>query len=251
MLIAQFSDLHLTVPGTSLADGIDSTAGLRRCIDHLAALPKRPDLLLLSGDLAEHGAAAEYAALRGLLRTLDLPWLALPGNHDRREPLRAALGRGGSGTLHAEHDLGGLRLFLLDTLVEGKDGGDLDEVQLDWLAQRLGIEPARPALIVLHHPPVASGSAEMDRIALAPHATRRLGDIVAACPAVQALLCGHLHRMLMTRWHGAALVVAPSTAFQARLRFGAGRFEPDLREPPAYLLHHWTGRCLMTHHVTA
>ncbi|MGA0881754.1 MAG: hypothetical protein ACO3QP_02905, partial [Burkholderiaceae bacterium] len=46
----------------------------------------------------------------------------------------------------------------------------------------------------------------------------------------QALLCGHLHRMLMTRWHGAALVVAPSTAFQARLRFGAGRFEPDLRE---------------------
>jgi 3',5'-cyclic AMP phosphodiesterase CpdA len=251
LLIAQFSDLHITAPGAPLACGIDSAAGLRRCIAHLAALPRRPDLLLLSGDLVDRGEAEEYAALRALLADLRLPCLPLPGNHDRRERLRAAFALGGAGPLRQVRELGGLRLIALDTLVEGEDGGDLDDAQLDALAADLDAGPRQPALIALHHPPLASGFAEMDRIALAPRAARRLGDIVAARPAVQALLCGHLHRPLTARWQGSAVAVAPSTAFQARLRFGGGRFEPDPREPPAYLLHYWNGRSLVTHLATA
>ena len=251
LLIAQFSDLHITAPGTTLAGGIDSAAGLRRCIAHLEALPRRPDLLLLTGDLAEHGEAAEYTVLRELLSGLGLPWIPLPGNHDRRETLRAAFALDGGTTLHSHRDLGGLRVALLDTLVEGLDGGDLDEAQLDWLALCLDAEPRLPALIALHHPPVASGFSQMDRIGLSPRATQCLGEIVAARPSVQALICGHLHRPVMTRWQGAAVAVAPSTAFQSRLRFGGGRFEPDLLEPPAYLLHYWNGRSLVTHLATA
>lgn len=251
LLIAQFSDLHITAPGATLAGGIDSAAGLRRCIAHLQALTRAPDLLLLSGDLVERGEAAEYAALRELLSGLNLPCVVVPGNHDRREALRAAFGLGGSGTLHRELDLGNLRLIVLDTLVEGAHGGDLDDAQLDWLESRLDAGPRPAALVVLHHPPVASGFSEMDRIALAPRAAQRLAGIVAARPSVQALLCGHLHRPLLARWQGTAVAVAPSTAFQSRLRFGGGRFEPDLHEPPAYLLHYWNGRSLVTHLATA
>ena len=251
LLIAQFSDLHVTRPGATLAGGIDSAEGLRRCIAHVQSLARRPDLLLLSGDLVERGEPAEYAALCGMLAALRLPCIAVPGNHDRREALRAAFGLGGATTLHSAHDLGGLRLITLDTLVEGADGGDLDQTQLDWLEQQLDARPQLPALIVLHHPPVASGFRQMDHIALAPLAAERLGCIVAARPAVQALLCGHLHRPLTTRWQGTVVAVAPSSAFQSRLRFGGGRFEPDPHEPPAYLLHYWNSRSLVTHLATA
>ncbi len=255
LLIAQFSDLHITAPGTRNAFGIDSAAGLRRCIDHLQALRRIPDLLLLSGDLTDNGGRAEYEVLRGLLAPLRLPYRLLAGNHDRRDALRAVFaghpGLGEHGSLRHRLDLPGLRIVMLDSLVEERDDGDLDPDQLDWLEQALDAAPLIPALVVLHHPPVASGYSLMDRIALAPQAAQRLGEIIAARPAVQAVLCGHLHRPLQARWQGAAVAVAPSTAFQVQLRFGGGRFEPDPHAPPSYLLHYWNGRHLVTHLATA
>lgn len=255
LLIAQFSDLHVTAPGARNAFGIDSAAGLRRCIDHLQALRRVPDLLLLSGDLTDNGVGAEYEALRELLAPLRMPYHLLAGNHDRRDALRAVFaghpGIGNNGPICHALDLPGLRIVMLDSLVEGRDDGDLDQDQLGWLEQALDAVPAIPALVVLHHPPVSSGYSVMDRIALAPQAAQRLGKIIAAKPAVQAVLCGHLHRPLQARWQGAAVAVAPSTAFQVQLRFGGGRFEPDLNAAPSYLLHYWNGRSLVTHLATA
>jgi Icc protein len=252
VVIAQFSDLHVMAAGRNHY-GVDAAAGLERCIAHLAALDRRPDLLVASGDLVDTGTPAEYARLRELLSRLPLPWCLMPGNHDRRAPLRQAFADhsylGEDGCIHYHRDVRGLRIIALDSVIEGRDDGDLDEVQLQWLDALLSKQPQQPALVFLHHPPVATGFSRMDRIAVAAQSAERLGRIIAGHPQVRAVLCGHVHRSAQLAWHGTLLSVCPSTAFQAKLRLGAGRFEAAMNEPPAYQLHHWDGAALVTHTI--
>ncbi|MBX3650562.1 MAG: phosphodiesterase [Burkholderiales bacterium] len=253
VVIAQFSDLHV-VAGARDGFGVDTVSGLERCIRHLRALDSPPDLLVASGDLVDQGESVEYARLRDMLAAVEVPLCLMPGNHDRRAPLRQAFAGhdylGSSGRMYYHRDVRGLRVIALDSVIEGRDGGDLDGAQLQWLDGVLGEQPAMPTLIFMHHPPAATGFSRMDRIAVAPGSARQLGELVARHHQVRALLCGHVHRGVQRLWQGALLSVCPSTAFQARLRLGAGRFEPDLQERPAYQLHHWDGDALVTHTVT-
>jgi len=253
VVIAQFSDLHVMAAGRNHY-GVDAAAGLERCIAHLCALDMPPDLLVASGDLVDAGTTGEYARLRELLSRLKVPLCLMPGNHDRRAPLREAFTDhqylGDRGPMHYYRDVRGLRIIALDSVIEGRDDGDLDEAQLQWLDALLNEQPQQAALVFLHHPPAATGFSRMDRIAVAKESAERLGGIIAGHPQVRAVLCGHVHRSVQAAWHGTLLSVCPSTAFQARLRLGAGRFEAAINEPPAYQLHHWDGAALVTHTVT-
>jgi Icc protein len=253
VVIAQFSDLHVMASGRNHF-GVDAAAGLERCIAHLAGLDRAPDLLVASGDLVDAGTPAEYARLRELLSRLRVPLCLMPGNHDRRAPLREAFADhqylGGRGPMHYYRDVRGLRIIALDSVIEGRDDGALDAAQLQWLDDLLDSQPNQDALVFLHHPPVVTGFSRMDRIAVAAESAERLGRIVAGHPQVRGVFCGHVHRCAQTAWHGTLVSVCPSTAFQARLRLGPGKFEAALDEPPAYQLHHWDGAALVTHTVT-
>ncbi len=253
VIIAQFSDLHVAAAGKRNGYGIDAAAGLMRCIDHLNALETPPDLLVASGDLVDAGTLEEYARLRELLSRVRVPLCLMPGNHDRRAPLRQAFADhgylGGEGRIHFHRDVGGLRVIALDTVVEGSPGGELDDAQLAWLDALLREAPQRPALIFMHHPPLATGFERMDRLAVSAGSAQSLGWIVAAHPQVRAVLCDHVHRNAQSVWQGTLVSVCPSTAFQAKLHLGPGRFEASPDEPPAYQLHHWDGTALVTHTV--
>lgn len=254
VVIAQFSDLHVTTAGRRNSYGIDTAAGLSRCIAHLAALDVAPDLLVLSGDLVDEGTASEYQRLRTMLDAVQIPLCMMPGNHDRRAPLRQVFADhaylGAAGRMHYHRDVRGLRLIALDSVIEGREGGDLDEAQLQWLDGLLRDAPGQTALVLLHHPPVATGFSRMDRISVATESAAQLGRVIAGHPQVRAVLCGHVHRSVQAVWQGVQVSVCPSAAFQARLHLGRGRFEAALDEPPAYQLHYWDGRNLATHTVT-
>lgn len=254
VVVAQFSDLHVAGAGHRDSSGIDAARRLSRCIDHLAALDVAPDLLVLSGDLVDGGTVPEYERLRTLLAGVRIPLCLMPGNHDRRAPLRQVFADhaylGSAGRMFYHRDLRGLRLIALDSLVEGRDGGDLDAAQLEWLDGLLRSAPQQPALVMVHHPPAATGFSRMDRISVAAGSAAALGVIIAAHPQVRAVLCGHVHRSVQALWQGVQVSVCPSTAFQARLHLGRGRFEASPGEPSAYLLHYWDGRNLATHTVT-
>ena len=56
-----------------------------RVLDHLLALDPAPDLLLVTGDVADHGYAEEYAAARAVLARWTGPLLVGTGNHDVRD----------------------------------------------------------------------------------------------------------------------------------------------------------------------
>ena len=90
MLIAQISDTHIRPKGVLAMGRVDTAGHLARAVAHIMALRPAPDVVLVTGDLVDAGMAEEYAHLRELLAPLPMPVHLIPGNHDLRDPLRAA-----------------------------------------------------------------------------------------------------------------------------------------------------------------
>ena len=124
MLIAQISDMHVTAEGTLLYDRIDTAGYLERAVAHVLDLDPRPDVVIATGDLVDGGKPEEYARLRRLLAPLPMPVYLIPGNHDARDPLRAAFPDHAylpkDGFLQYTIEDHPLRLIALDTLVTDK-----------------------------------------------------------------------------------------------------------------------------------
>ncbi|WP_341675011.1 phosphodiesterase [Niveibacterium sp. SC-1] len=253
MLIAQISDTHVTRAGVLASGIVDTAAMLADCVAAVRALSTPPDLALLTGDLVDAGAPEEYARLRALLAPLGLPLLAIPGNHDAREPFRDAFGdqpwMPREGFLQFVHEVdsshGPLRILGLDTLVAGESRGELCETRLDWLEHALAAAPDTAALIALHHPPFLTGLREMDEIGLSGRDA--FADIVARHSQVKLILCGHLHRNIQTTVGGCRTATCPSPAHQIALDFRPGSPARFCMEPPGFMLHRWTGEAFVSH----
>jgi 3',5'-cyclic AMP phosphodiesterase CpdA len=252
MLVAQLSDPHIVAPGLLLYGRVDTAAFFARAVRVVAALQPSPEVVLLTGDLVDKGEPAEYAHLHGLLAPLRMPVFAIPGNHDVRGPFRNAFACGGylppDGFLQYAVEDYPLRLVALDTLIPGQGGGELCDERLAWLERTLAARPETPTLILMHHPPFASGIEFMDRYALVNAAA--FGEIVARHPQVERITCGHLHRVIERRFAGTIAGTAPSTAHQFQLNLTPAAPLRLMYEPPGYQLHLWReGDGLVTHTV--
>ena len=64
ILIAQISDLHIKRPGELAYGRVDTAQALTRCVEALNAFRPRPDLVVISGDLADTPTAEEYDHLK-------------------------------------------------------------------------------------------------------------------------------------------------------------------------------------------
>jgi 3',5'-cyclic-AMP phosphodiesterase len=202
------------------------------------ALRPRPDAVLLSGDLTEHAADAEYDQVRELLASIDAPLHVLPGNHDDRAVLRRHFdlpGVDGEPVQYAA-DLGPLRLVVIDTTRPGEDPGALDEERLAWLDAELAASPELPTLLAMHHPPLATGIPPLDAIALPAEDRRALAAVVGRHPQVRRLVGGHMHRAITADLAGRAVLAVPSTYMQARLDLLSDQLEL-VPEPAGFAVH--------------
>jgi len=256
MLLAQITDLHL-----GFDPGNPNEYNRRRLDQTLAALTEmipRPDLVLATGDIADNGDdAISYRRFREATAGLPFPVWPAMGNHDSREAYLAEFPEtpnAGGFIQYALEDFP-VRILVLDTLETGRHGGGFCEIRAAWLRARLAEAPGRPTLLVLHHPPIATGLSWMTENPEAAWVIR-LRAIVEANPNIVALVAGHIHRPLVTRWAGAALAVCPSTAPLVALDMEAMDPEtPDERpmivaDRPWFALHYWNGRELVTHFDT-
>jgi 3',5'-cyclic AMP phosphodiesterase CpdA len=249
MLLCQISDPHVTRAGALAYGTLDTPRFLERCVRKILALDRRPDVLVVTGDLTYGGTPDEYGTLADLLAPLPMPVYLALGNHDEREAFHAVFPRyrmlsGGSEFVQYVVDDFAVRLVVLDTVVPGRPGGELCETRLQWLDRTLAAA-RRPTLIAQHHPPFATGIAVMDAMSLA--APEREQAVVAKYPYVERILCGHYHRTIHARFAGTIASVCPSCAHQLLLQL-----EPDasLRltaEPPAFQLHLWNGTEIVSH----
>jgi Icc protein len=253
MLIAHLSDPHLRPRGQLYQGLVDSNAMFEAAIHHLNALVPQPDLVLLTGDIVDGGTAAEYAVASEMLAKIRQPILAIPGNHDERDAFRACfqhhpyLAR--SGPLHVSvGKQGPVRILGVDVTVPGQHHGEMDDAACLWLEERLAEEPERPTLVMMHQPPIESGIPYID--AYNCRQGERLAAIVSRYPAVERVLCGHIHRFMQARFGGTMLVTCPSTTTSIALRLAPDAEPASVIEPPAMLLHQWKPRTgLITHFV--
>jgi 3',5'-cyclic-AMP phosphodiesterase len=241
LLIAQISDLHVKQPGEFAYRHVDTAAALTRCIETLNRFISRPDLVVISGDLVDTPLAAEYDHLKALLAPLDLPFVAVPGNHDSRELMRAALPALGyattSGALNSVRKVGDIDIVLLDSSVPGAAHGELDIDTLAWLNTILIASETRPALLFLHHPPFVTGITHMDVQNLRNAAD--LAALIRKHPRVRLVAAGHVHRATLTTFAGAAATICPVPNHAVALDLDAHLPPSFYIEPPAFHLHAW------------
>ncbi|MCX4750144.1 phosphodiesterase [Kitasatospora sp. NBC_01287] len=235
LAVAHLSDTHITT-GPLAAE---PATGLYRALGRILALDPRPGCVVITGDLTEAGRPEEYAALREVMAGFPLPLHLVAGNHDDPEALVAAFGGtpllGGGKDTHylVEHD--GLSLVVLDSRLPGSPAGQLGPEQLAWLDQVLAARPEVPAVVCVHHPPIALGIPFMDGMRL--ENGPELAAVLARHPRVVRVLAGHLHRAITAPFAGSTLAVAPSTYRQSTLTLREDRQMGYLHEPTAFLLH--------------
>ena len=249
MLLCQISDPHIVERGTLAYGRVDTPGHLERCVRKILALPRRPDVVVATGDLTDNAAAGEYGVLGEILAPLDMPLYLAVGNHDDRDVLRAAFPKhtyllGDDGFVQYVVEDFAVRLVVLDTLIPGKPGGRLCEQRLAWLDRTLAASD-RPTIVAQHHPPFPTGLSFMDRMSLADPAAE--AAVITKYPYVERVIAGHHHRTSQARFAGTVASICPSTAHQLLLDLVPGA---DIRftfEPSGFQLHLWDGTQVVTH----
>ena len=251
MWIAQLSDPHLRPEGALYQGVVDANAAFAIALRQVASLRPRPDLVLLTGDVVDEGDPAEYAAALDLLAAFPIPLLAIPGNHDEREAFRTTfrdrMPLPAAGPLDYVHIQGPLRIVALDVTVPGRHHGEVAPDTLEWLDEVLSRDPDRPTLLMMHQPPLRCDVPYLDAYRCMNQ--EPLEALVARFPAIERVLCGHVHRQMQMRFGGTLLCTAPSTATAIALRPCPDAEPASFLEPPGFLLHHWRPGGLVTHAV--
>ena len=241
MLIAQLSDVHVRPKGLLYKGVVDSNKMLSDPIEHLHGLDRRPDLMLLTGDLVDEGHTDEYSHCVELLRELTIPYLIIPGNHDHRDNLRAAFASHAylpkRGPLHYCVDDHPVRIVALDSTVPGKHHGHVDAAGLTWLRSTLEANRQKPTVVIMHHPPFVSGITYLDQYRCIE--TEPLEAVLLSFSNIEAVLCGHVHRSMTRRWAGTIVCTCPSTTTEIALQLALNAVPCSYIGPPASMLHLW------------
>jgi 3',5'-cyclic-AMP phosphodiesterase len=214
MWIAQVSDTHIRPHDVLYQGTVDSNAMFATAVRQINALDPLPDLVLLTGDIVDEGQPAEYAMARELLSVLQVPLRIIPGNQDERSACRAAfrdhvyLPVTGQFS-YVDDRSGPVRIVALDVTLPGRHHGEVGDDALRWLDGVLASDRDRPTLLMMHQPPFACGVPYIDKYCC--RGGDRLATVIARYPAVERIVCGHVHRQMQLRFAGTVLCTAPST----------------------------------------
>jgi len=254
MLIAHLSDGHIAGEKKKAYGIVPSAENLASCVQHINQLNPKPDVVLLTGDITYDGGLAEAELAAGILEELHYPYYIVPGNHDKRETLWSVFGRSAcpgktKDFINYVLDEHAIRLIGMDSSIATAPGGELCSKRLHWLEEQLAIEPTKPTIIFMHHPPANCGVLETDEDGFI--GADKLGNIIAHHTNIQAILCGHIHTVAHLGWCGTVISTAPSMGLQLVLDLTLTHPSQFNRDDPGYLLHYFTPEKSLVSHLVA
>ncbi len=255
MLIAQMTDIHIGFDPDARPEELNRIR-FGAVLERIVSAPNKPDFLVLSGDLTDHGDRESFEKTARILEAAECPLLPLVGNHDTREELLRAFPETPceGGFIHYVVEKDGLRIVCLDTFEPGRHGGAFCERRKDWLRAELDAGGGAPCVIFMHHPPIVSGIDWMDPAPDEQWIENFAEAVRGHEAAIRAIHCGHLHRRVSTQFRRIPLSITPSVAPLVALDLRPiDRNRADGRslittEPPSYALHRWDGENLVTHY---
>ena len=215
-LLIQITDTHILPPGEILYDEVDTALHLAETVQQINRMRPLPDVVMITGDLVEHGDTAGYKHFLELIKPLKMPSYVLPGNHDNPQVMTEVF----AGTSYfpscdstfqyAVEDLP-FRILALNTRSDGTELPGFDEHRLSWLKRALE-QSDKPTLIALHHPPMTTGIELIDMGG--SDWFQGLKSAVTATSHVKLVICGHCHTDMCGRMGPVPVYMAPATAHQ-------------------------------------
>jgi 3',5'-cyclic AMP phosphodiesterase CpdA len=209
----QISDSHI---GFNRPPNTDVAATLREAVNRINALPRRPALILHTGDLTHLARADEFDTCAQILREARAGEVFyVPGEHDvftdEGRIYMERYGRGAHGRGWRSFDHGGVHFIGLVNVMNLQAGhlGVLGREQLDWLRQDVaGLADSTP-IVVFAHVPLWTVYQEWgwgtEDGAQALGLLRRFGSVT--------VLNGHVHQILQRVEGRVTFHTARSTAF--------------------------------------
>ena len=223
-IVLQLSDCHLFADKHQFWHGICPYDTLSRLIEVLKK-SIQPDLLLLTGDIADQGDLMAYQHVHALLDTWGIPVYALPGNHDDLSNLTEVF------RFESTLSLGHWCILCLDSCIPGSANGLLSDQSLNWLKDRLSMLQDQWVVLAMHHPPIRGNVPCMYPFILNSDNAERLFDLLACYIQVKALVFGHLHSECHEVVRNIPCWGAPATSRQ--LLAGASSIQWDETLTPA------------------
>lgn len=219
IVIAHLSDPHLDARAVTVQR-------LRHVVAAVRELPYL-DAVVVTGDVADGGLVSEYQAFMAEVAGLP-PTIVTSGNHCLKAAFEASVG-----PRNSQLDIDGLRIVGLDTALEGRDEGLLDEATQSFARRAIDTAPGA-VLLACHHPPVDIGHPIIDATRLSnPDA---LAGLVASSAAVIGVLTGHVHTAHVTQFAGVPMIGAPGIVSTLRIN-EPERLSADGSAPPGFAVH--------------
>lgn len=221
--VAQLSDTHFLEPGLEPEGGYayDTLAAFDAVHDHLRR-HHDPDLVVVTGDVADHGRPEQYEIAAAAFARLPAPVHVCPGNHDLDRPFRGGFGADGPEVPRVTHH-GPWAFVYLDSnagrMVDDGHGarvdppgehrlhghGSLGDLEATWLRDTLADLDAEHVFVWLHHPPDADVPLSWDAAYVAEwHA------LAAELGVVRGFGAGHTHVPSTYRFADRPVFVSPS-----------------------------------------
>ncbi|MGL5336697.1 MAG: 3',5'-cyclic-AMP phosphodiesterase [Enterovibrio sp.] len=210
--LLQITDPHLFANPQQLMLGINTLHSLEAVVAAVDSGQVAFDFVLTTGDLSQDQSVASYHTFARAIAHWPQPKFWLPGNHDNQDAMQNAFQA--PHFLSYEQILLGdkWQLVLLDSQFPGQAHGYLSQDQMNILQRALNNEPERHAIVVLHHHPLACGSAWLDNHLLRNN--EHFWQLLTDFKQVKAVVCGHIHQdfdVMHQQWH---VLGAPSTCIQ-------------------------------------
>ncbi|MEM9133466.1 MAG: metallophosphoesterase [Actinomycetota bacterium] len=220
--VVQLSDTHFREDDAPPEGGFayDTDAAFDAVLPQVTALG--PDLIAVTGDVADHGRPAQYRKAADAFARLGVPVNACPGNHDFVDPFTAGIGRAGVGTsrvvevgpwafVFCDSSAGLMRLDAdgVPTDPEGEtrlhNNGALGAREAAVVRRLCAEVTAEHVFLWLHHPPAPPLPLCHDE-AYAAEWRALLDDL----PTVRGMAGGHTHVPDAYTFEGVPVFVAPS-----------------------------------------
>ena len=221
MQILQLSDTHFLEPGRTPEGGVayDTAAAFDAVHDHA---PAEIDLVVVTGDVADHGRAEQYRIAADRFARFKAPVNLCPGNHDRDAEFFAGIGRPGVSTSRVVQGGGWCFLFVdsnAGAMIPTPSGlhvdqdnddrlrgnGALGEREAAWVRRMCATTSAEHVFVWTHHPP-DPGIALVDDDDYAAE----WADLLVDLPQIKGIGAGHTHVPARYELHDREVFVAPS-----------------------------------------
>lgn len=248
MKLLQLTDIHLTAPGQTIG-GREPNENFKRALDHAVTHHPDADALVITGDLSDWGDRADYLRLKDLIAASPVPVALCIGNHDERDVFVSVFPElvDENGFVQSALDLPGGRALLLDTWGPNSHAGYYCDQRLCWLDEQLSAAPG-PVFLFMHHNPVPTGIAPMDKIML-QDADAFGGVVRKHKDKIRHIFHGHCHLPLCGSIHGVPFSAPRGTNHAGWPDFGNPQSlsASDLHESYAVILA--DGTSVMVHMV--